>query len=150
MDRERLSRLFRRKRLLRQAQDRLFRQAQRRLIRTGSEQAVSESDEPLNFYISLTFIDEKTKEPVVADVTLMVDDDGDGDPETGTWLEPPCVQTAACDFSIPVDGMMYVYAIEADGYEPHSLGVRPHYETERRLSGEVPLTRIVPGNVRTG
>lgn len=110
----------------------------------SSGQANPESNEPIRFYISLTFVDEKTREPVVADVTLFVDDDGDGDPKTGTSLEPPCIQATGCEFSVPVDGQMYVYAIEANGYAVHSLGVRPHYDSERRLTGEVPLSRLVP------
>lgn len=117
---------------------------------TDSGQVVSESDEPLRFYISLTFVDDKTKEPVVADVKLLVDDDGDHNPKTGTWLEPPCIQVTACEFSVPVNGLMYLYVIEADGYEIHSLGVRPHYSSEMRLQGDVPLTRLVSENARTG
>jgi hypothetical protein len=117
---------------------------------SSSGQADPESNEPIRFYISLTFVDEKTREPVVADVTLLVDDDGDGDPKTGTSLEPPCIQATGCEFSVPVDGQMYVYAIEAEGYAIHSLGVRPHYDSERRLTGEVPLSRLIPKDARSG
>lgn len=117
---------------------------------SSSGQAGLKSNEPIRFYISLTFVDEKTREPVVADVTLPVDDDGDGDPKTGTRLDPPCIQVTGCEFSVPVDGQMYVYAIEADGYAIHSLGVRPHYDSEKRLTGEVPLIRLVPEDARSG
>lgn len=108
------------------------------------ETATPELEEPIRFYIDLTFVDSVTKEPVVADVILFVDDDGDDDPETKTMVAAPCTKATSCAFSIPVDGYLYLYMVFAEGYEPHSLGIRPFYTTEKRLSGEVPLKRIVP------